>query len=606
MQQKTLFEVVRKMEQDEVIGETQISKYVSFNLRETIEKIEAYLNSKHISGETDSQGREKPFFNIVTAAVNIWYRATDIDTKNITVKAGKRKDIVGALLGTILLQEWMKKNNFGKFLNDWGRTLARYGSAISKFVEKKGELTSEVIPWNRIICDAVDFENNIKIEKLWMTPAQLQRKEGYDQELVKKLIDSIEPRQTMDGQKKDNKADYIPVYEVHGEMPLAYLTGKVDDYDTFVQQIHVITFLEKKDKPRSSELAEFDDYTLYAGKEARDPYKITHLIKEDGRTLAIGAVENLFQAQWMVNHAQKSIKDQLDLASKLIFQTSDGNFIGQNTLTDIENGQVVVHAQNQPLTALNNKADITSTQSFGNQWQMLGNQINGISEAMMGQNPPSGSAWRQTQALLQESHSLFELMTENKGLDIKEIITDFIIPNLKKKLDTTEEISGILESHQIKQIDSMYVPNEIIRRVNDIKINTILSGQIYDPANEQADMAIAGDIINKNLSTMGNQRFIKPSDISTKTWKEVLEDLEWDLEIDVTGEALDSQAAMATYNTVLQFLLGLQGRTMTQEERLVFDKLLSRSGDISPLEIKQTAQAQPAMAVAAPTLTNIK
>jgi nucleoside-diphosphate-sugar epimerase len=39
--------------------------------------------------------------------------------------------------------------------------------------------------------------------------------------------------------------------------------------------------------------------------------------------LVIGRHMHGKKAQWMVNHSQKAIKDQLDLASKLIFQTAD-------------------------------------------------------------------------------------------------------------------------------------------------------------------------------------------------------------------------------------------------------------------------------------------
>ena len=597
MQQKTIFEIVRQMEADDLLGETKISKYVSFSLRETIERIDAYLNSKHISGDTDSQGREKPFFNIVTAAVNIWFRATDIDCKNISVKATKRSHQIIAFLATILLQDWMRKTAFGIFLNDWGRILARYGSADSKFVEKGDELYCEVVPWNRLICDAVDFENNVKIEKLWLSSDKLKEKKEYNQELIEKLLDNLETRKTIDGQKKDNKSEYILIYELHGKMPLAYLTGKIDDYDVFTQQIQIITFLQKKDKPEKSELVEFDDYTLYAGKESRDPHQLDHLIKEDGRTLAIGAVEHLFEAQWMVNHTQKTTKDQLDLASKMLHQTSDDNLQGKNILNDLENGGILIHALNQPITRLDNQPDITALQSFGQQWQALGREINGISEAMATGEVKSGAPWRQVQALLQESHSLFELMAENKGLAIKKMLTKFIIPHLKKKMDNTDEISAILESQQIKQIDSLYVPNEVIKRLNEKKKKTILSGQIYNPMNEPMDRQIETANIQNELNQMGNQRFIKPSDIPTETWKKVLKDLEWEVEIDVTGEAVDNQAAMATYDMILKFLLGLQGRQMTAEERLVFDKLITITGHISPLEIRQVVSTQPAMAM---------
>lgn len=581
-----LYELVLLMEKEDQFGETHISKYVTFNLRETIETIEAYLNSKHISGDTDSLGREKPFFNLVNAAVNICYRATDTDRKDVRVKATKSNQYVTAFLATVLLQEWMRKNNFGVFLNEWGRTLSRYGSAVSKFVEKEGNLYSEIVPWNRLICDPVDFNNNLKIEKIWMTPAQLKQQKGYDQKLVKELIENLVQRKTMQGQQKDNKSEYILLYEVHGELPLSYLTENKDDEDTFLQQMHVISFQDKTDK-------EFKANTLISGREAKDPYFITHLIKEDGRTLAIGAVEHLFEAQWMVNHSQKQIKDQLDLASKLLFQTSDAGFVGQNVLTSIENGDILIHAINQPLTQINNKPDIVAMQANLQMWQAQGNQINGYSEAMMGANPPSGTAWRLQDAILQESHSLFDLMAENKGLALEEMLREYVIPYLKKQLGTSEEIAAILEDHQVTQLDMMYVPNEAKRRMNQKIKDTVLSGQVYDPTQQAGDMAASVEQIKSELATFGNQRFIRPGDIETKTWKEILKDIEWELEIDVTGEGRDSRAIMQTLTTVLQTIATNPMILQDPNAKMIFSKIMNEAGGVSPIELQATAQAGP-------------
>ena len=102
-------ELIRKLEADYISGPKQISKYVTFDQYENTNRIEAYLNSKHISGDTDSQGREKPFFNIVIAAANIWFRATDIDRKDIRLKAAKFTHAILAFIATVLLQNWMKK-----------------------------------------------------------------------------------------------------------------------------------------------------------------------------------------------------------------------------------------------------------------------------------------------------------------------------------------------------------------------------------------------------------------------------------------------------------------------------------------------------------------
>lgn len=599
---KTIFDIVRELEDTEEFGDTQISEYVSFDMRETLETIDAYLNSKHISGLKDTQGREKPFFNIVTSAVNVYYRATDIDRKHIRILASKNDQTILAFLATVHLQEWMRRNKFGQFLNEWGRTLARYGSAVSKHVEKDGELMSEVVPWQRLLCDPVDFRANVVVEKLWLTASQLRNNKMYDRDLVKELLEAPAIRETNNEDHKDTKDDFFLVYEVHGELPLSYLTDEDDDDDEFVQQMHVITMQATKGKGGNME----DEMTLYKGKEAKDPYHLAHLIPEDGRTLSIGAVEHLFDAQWMINHSQKQIRDQLDLASKLLFQTSDGNFVGQNALTNIENGDILIHNQGQPLTQLNNNPDIGAMQAFHNQWQQQSFQINGINEAML-TAPKSGTAWRQTQAILQEAHSLFELMTENKGLYIEEMLREYIIPHLKKKLDTSDEIAAVLDEHQITEIDEMYIPNEAKRRANRAIKDTILSGQIFDPSEQDELVSSQEELLRKSLEPLKNQRFFKPSDVDNKTWKEVTKDIEWDLVVDITGEAKDVQSAMATLTTVFQVLTSNPGVLEDPNVKLVFGNILNMAAGISPLEIKKP-QRQSVLAggqVPQEALTNI-
>jgi hypothetical protein len=573
---QTIFDLVRKQEQNYIAGNTTISRYVHFNQYDNIEKIDAYLNSKHISGETDSLGREKPFFNIVTAAVNIWYRATDLDRKDIRVKATKQSDYFPAFLATVHLQQWMRRENFGSFLKDWGRSLARYGSTVLKFVEQKGELHWMIVPWNRLIADPVDFDAAPKIEKLYLTPAQLRMRKGYDQEMVEKLISAVGTRKTLDKQNQDTRADYIELYEVHGELPLCFITEKEKDDKKYVQQMHVISFLENEKKDG------YDDFSLISGREAQDPYMITHLIREDGRTQAIGAVEHLFEAQWMVNHSAKAIKDQLDLASKLIFQTADPNFVGQNALAAIENGDILIHADGKPLIQLqNNSHDITSLQNFSAQWQALAKDITSTPDAISGQTMPSGTPFRQVAILNQESHSLFEVMTENKGIHVEEMMRRFIIPFLKKQMDTTEEISATLDDYHITQIDALYTKNKAIQIDNNQKKKAILSGQI---ASNQ-DLAALQSSVQDGLNTQGNQRFFKPSDIPSKTWKEIFKDLEWDLDVEVTNETGDKATILQTLSTVLTNIASNPALLNNPNAKLVFNKILEATGVVSPVEL---------------------
>src|SRR3990167_3044619 len=135
---ETVHEIIRQAETNYLNGTAKIGKYVDFSMHNTVETIIAYLNSKFTGsgGDKDSLGREKPFFNIVIASANIWFRATDIDRKDISIAPSGISQVAGAFLATIHLQEWMKKARFGTFLNEWGRVLARFGSAVVEFIER--------------------------------------------------------------------------------------------------------------------------------------------------------------------------------------------------------------------------------------------------------------------------------------------------------------------------------------------------------------------------------------------------------------------------------------------------------------------------------------
>lgn len=572
---------VTQLENDYVNGTVSYSKYVDESMYDDIQKIEAYSNSKHTSGDTDSLGRDKPFFNIVTSATNIWYRATDIDRSNIKVRATKSKHYIASFLANIVLQDWMRKENFGTFLNDWGYSLAKYGSSITKWVEKEGQLHRKVLDLNKVICDPVDFYANPVIEVLDLTPAQLKANKGYDQEIVKQLCETSATRELLDGQHQDTRSGYIKVYEVHGEFPLSYLTDKESDEDTYVQQVHIFSLL-------SDSNGEDESFMLYSGKEKKNPYMLSHLLKEEGKTLAKGAVKTLFEAQWMVNHTQKAIKDQLDLASKLLFQTSDGNFVGQNALQSIQTGQILIHQPNQPLVQLNNAShDIAGLQSQQQQWKVIGNEQAGISEAMQGVTPKSGTAWRQTEAILQESHSLFELMTENKGLAIEEMMREYILPFIKTKLDTSEEITAILDAHDIQKLDKLYIKAEANKILKEEVKQSLLRGEL--PVSMET--TATEEQIQSQLQELGNQRFFKPSEIETKTWKDIFKDFEWEVEVDVTGESSNANEHMQTLVTLYSNLLQ-SGNSETASK--VMNKILEITGAFSPVELLEMPK-QPQM-----------
>lgn len=571
--------LVRQAEQNYTEGTVKLGKYVDWSMYDTVETIDAYLASKHISGLTDALGREKPFFNIVTASVNIWYRATDLDRKNVRIMPDSITSVPLAFLGTVVLQQWMDKNRFGHFLNEWGRTLARYGSAVVKFVEKDGNLEPSVIAWNRFIADPIDFDAIPHIEKFYKTPEQLMKMEGYDKEAVKNLITAHTTRKTLEGFNQDDEANFIEIYEVHGNLDTRLLEKDPDwSLDPkFTQQMHVISYVQ-------TSKGEYEDFCLYKGREKKDPYMLTHLIKEDGRTLSIGAVEYLFDAQWMQNHSIKQWKDQVDLASKLIFQTADKNYVGRNVLSAIENGDIMVYEANSPLTLINNQGhDISSIQGFMTQWSVLGKELTSTPDALRGNTMPSGTAYRSVAIQQNEANSLFELMTENKGLYLEDMLKEFVLPHLKTKLNTKDEVMAILDDNMIAEIDSMYIPKEAVRRFNQKAMDTMFSGGVPSPFVQQEEEGA----VRQELQSLGNKRSFTPDDVS---WKEALSDLRWEnVKVEITNESKDKSAILTTLTTLFQTL----AQTDPAKANLVLNAIMTETGAISPLQLSSTPTASP-------------
>ena len=90
-------------------------------------------------------------------------------------------------------------------------------------------------------------------------------------------------------------------------------------------------------------------------------------------------------------------------------------------------------------------------------------------------------------------------------------------------------------------------------------------------------------------SELGGQRFFKPSEISTKTWKEQFKNLEWEVEVDITGEPKNVQEALATLGTALKVMID-PAFMQNKQAQTVVSKILELSGAISPIELMEAAQ----------------
>ena len=259
--------------------------------------------------------------------------------------------------------------------------------------------------------------------------------------------------------------------------------------------------------------------------------------------------------------------------------------MGKNALTSIEQGDILRHQPNMPLTQVaNNSHDITALQNDQTNWKGQGMEVTSTPDALRGNTMPSGTPAILAEQLAQQSSSLFEIMTENKGLAIEEMMTRFILPFLDKKMDTSEEIMATLSNEGIKEIDEMYIPNEAIRRYNEYAKETILSGGVPSPYSPQE----AQQQVMNELKPMGNKRSFKPSDIPTVTWKKLFAGFKKRAEVEVTNEMHDKRTLLSDLNATLANVVKMGD---VQNARLVLGKILEETSVMSPNELAQIQSA---------------
>jgi len=142
---------------------------------QTLRKIEFYYNSQYLNGNKDKVGRLKPFYNIVKAKHNVAVRATDFNTRDITITSDKPHSAVKSMVFSHELYQWMKRTNYAKSLNRQGEVRAKYGGVLVKKCIEEGELEVEVVEWANVINHPVSIDAAPIIEVHYKTAVELQK-----------------------------------------------------------------------------------------------------------------------------------------------------------------------------------------------------------------------------------------------------------------------------------------------------------------------------------------------------------------------------------------------------------------------------------------------
>lgn len=597
-----IYNVVKDLLSDYETTPITIMNGLFFRQFEVIKMCEYYANSKYMGGQRDNLWgpdlpRDKPFYNIVNFRVTIAKTATDLNIKDVQITSDNPQHYIHSMLLQKEAYEWMKSVNFGDFLNDMGYTRAKYGGVLIKRTKSKEDseetLDIQVVDWRNVATDQVSILSGVIVETHYMTPVELMAKDGV-WENVREFLKANEKNKTKqskyDQKNEEHNSSRPVVYEVTGQLPLSLekdFYGEAitdDDEYTYKLQHYFIGDVNGKAFPLFQEELDEKEYQ----------YKYLPWEKMPGRGLGRGVIEDAEEAQVWTNDAVINEKNTMDLAGKVVLKTTSKN-VGGNIL-EIDNGRIFELDEGEEMDVLNLEPGALG--EFENQitrWKSQADDATSSYDANSGKQPPSGTAFRQTDLLNQVADKPFDYRRSEAGSFVTEIFDDWIMPFLIRKLYKGHLLATDFTQEELDVIDQTFST----WAVNQKAIEAILDGKIVSAAQYQTAIATF------RATLKGSKRFLK---VPAGFFKNV----EANVTVITTGEQKNKAAILQSLSTILsdvmqsynpqtgQFAV-LQNPVMAR----IFGTILEMSGaGISPASLGIGSSAAPQTSAAPPMQTS--
>ena len=322
-----------------------------FDHAKTLRRINLYTVGKFESGEYDSLGFRKFFYNITKPAIDIARKFIDLDTKDVVLIPEHQDEEFKLWLMQKDLRQWMKTEGFADLLNELKSDFPKYGSIVVK--KSKDGLKRVPLENLRFDPSAKSLSDSDFVYEVHLMSAGEIKKMPWNKDAVKILLDSGKKKYEIfecyfkadDGWERKFYADVFRIQDKNGVITHS-IEAHINDSNEYLppQELH------------SDKIEEF-------------PYREKHWERLPGRWLGFALGEYLTDNQIAVNEDVNLERKALHIKALNIWWTQD-EMIGNNLLTDMQSGEVVktssaIHAVQKDNT------DLTAFASSFNKWLNL-------------------------------------------------------------------------------------------------------------------------------------------------------------------------------------------------------------------------------------------
>ncbi|MFA5394648.1 MAG: hypothetical protein WC346_01365 [Methanogenium sp.] len=503
-------------------GSVQLLDGVNFSAAKLIRRIGIYKSHVYPTGELDSQGNKKYWFDVISPRVNNEVKNIDFDTSDIILFSDSLSDAGRVMIANVALKDWLDESGQAAKINEAIEQCPEWGNIVWK---KKGNDYEILDLQNFMVLNqtARDLSESDVIEEGCFVSSDLMKMSG-----VWSNVDTLVSMATKD--KKHSTPEFY-IYERNGEMSKReYMQLKMEldndktiDLSKFSDKEFVLAKVVvggvTKDKPST---------VLFCDEISKKPFKEFHRSSYRGTWLRSGLYEQLMDIQTRANEIGNQIARGLEWASKTIFRSND-KIIAQNIITDLENGDIIksgdlaqVEVRMQGLDQL--IAD-------WNRLMVLADQISNSSEVVSGGNLPSGTPFRLGALQNINANKLYDFIREKLAIALQSLIQEWILPSALKSIKAKEVVrlssdSGYLTEYYKMIVDSWYIKNlatfpphsaEMAQNIKQRELDALmqkkevlvnLEDEMWEDFKPRVKVAITGENYNLAVELETLQTFI--------------------------------------------------------------------------------------------------
>lgn len=509
---------------------------ILYNQRETLRKINFYINNRYTERDDDSI-----FWNISNPRITHFAKLISPDTKDFYPYGLGQHNFLQAWALRKKVRKWFDDEQFYKILNDTAEGEATYGSTVWKKYKEDGKTCVKESRLDNLYFDqAVEWLEDTDIVELHdLNDHDLWEKEGVWTGTPEKEV-SIK-----DVLKKNAKAKRFEIWEFTG-----YWKEEDDDRPRY---IHVMGH------------GYGDDEIILWKEELEEdecPYLDFHLGRYRGRWLRMGVVERLFDLQERANQLVNQNAAATEISSLLLLKSNNADITG-NVLEQAVNGQIIGDESLAQIGIQN-----VGLAQFIQEMNMINQQADKVCltpEIVQGEASPSNTTFRGIAVVNAGAVTAFKNYRQDLFEKIANFLLSDVFPSLVKKWSREKMIEMAEDDEDVEAYDKAVV--EYAKR------QALLEGNLITPELEEE---IQGNV-QDNIKKIGRRVEIDDDFFN----------FPWGFKMMATDETVDKSAQNDAYFNALQMI----GANPTLGDIPLFKQYLENNG-ISPQKMTPTQKQE--------------